>query len=66
MPDVRPGQSEGLLWSALGGGDPLLCGEWGERGVGKERNNCGWELPGSRINFDRRDPLAGFTTPECA
>ena len=45
------------------GVDVLLCGEWGEWGVGGNENNCGLELAGSRVNFNRRHPLAGFTTP---
>ena len=41
----------------------MPCGEWEEWGVGGNENNCGLELARSRINFNRRDPLAGFTTP---
>ena len=65
LSSVRSRQRAGVLWSARGWGDMLLWewGEWGEWGVGGNENNCGLEVEGSRINFNRRDPLAGFKTP---
>ena len=60
MSDVRSRQSAGVLSSARAWGRVAVWGEWG---VGGNETNCGLELAGSRINFNWRDPLAGFTTP---
>ena len=56
LSDVRSRQSAGVLWSARGWG----VGRVGSRGQRKQLLRL---VAGSRINFNRRDPLAGFTKP---
>ena len=60
MSDIRSGQSALACCGVREGGGMLVCGEWGEWGVGGNENNCGLEIAGSRLSVNRRDPLAGF------
>ena len=58
LSDVRSRRSAGvILWSVRGWGRVAV---WG---VGGNENKCGFELAGSRTDFNRRHPLAGFTKP---
>ena len=63
LSDVRSRQSAGVLWSARGWGRVAVWGVGRVESGATKTTNCGLELAGSRINFNRTDPLAGFTTP---
>ena len=60
--DVRSRQSAGVLWSERGWGHVAL---WGVGRVGNrgQRNQLWLGACRAKVNFTRRDPLEGSTTP---